>query len=188
MVKGVAKLVGKMIALDDPSYRSFLELPKTETVSRILLLIVGVGYGAISIASQASYISSFDSALLQNFLVPAIFIIFGILTAFITKVGMAALLWAGSKALGGTAKYRAISLVAPVALLPGLLGAPHLAGLGDGSLWVNLFLVTGVVWMYLVSVKIIQAVQGFNATKAYLSAGMAFLFLASVYYLVIPAS
>ncbi len=188
MAKGVAKLVGKMISLDDPSYRSFLELPKTEAMSRILLLIVGVGYGAISIASQASYISSFDSALLQNFLVPAIFIIFGILTAFITKVGMAALLWAGSKALGGSAKYRAISLVTPVALLPGLLGAPHLAGLGDGSLGVNLLLLIGVVWMYLVSVKIIQTVQGFTATKAYLSAGMAFLFLASVYYLVIPAS
>ncbi|ANU20304.1 hypothetical protein BBI15_08780 [Planococcus plakortidis] len=188
MIKGVSKLVGKMISLDDPSYRSFLELPKTETVSRLLLLVVGLGYGAISIASQASYISSFDSALLQNFLVPAIFILFGILTAFITKVGMAALLWAGSKALGGTAKYRAVSLVTPVALLPGLLGAPYLAGLGGGSVWVNLFLVAGIIWMYLVGVKIVQVVQGFSATKAYLSAGMAFLFLASIYYLVIPAS
>ena len=188
MAKGVAKLVGKMITLNDPSYRSFLELPKTEAVSRILLLIVGLGYGAISIASQASYISSFDSALLQNILVPIIFIVFGILTAFITKVGMAALLWAGSKAFGGTAKYRAISLVIPVALLPGLLGAPQLAGLGDGAFWVNLLMIIGVVWMYLVNVKIIQVVQGFTATKAYLSAGMAFLFLASVYYLVIPAS
>ncbi len=187
MVKGVAKLVGKMISLNDPSYRSFLELPKTETVSRLLLLIVGVGYGAISIASQASYISSFDSVLLQNIIVPLIFIIFGILTAFITKVGMAALLWAGSKALGGTAKYRAISLATPVALLPGLLGAPYLAGIGNGAWWVDLFLVIGVVWMYLASVKIIQAVQGFTAKKAYVSAMMAFLFLASIYYLVIPA-
>ena len=84
MVKGVAKLVGKMISLDDPSYRSFLDLPKTETVSRLLLLIVGLGYGAISIASQASYISSFDSALLQNVVVPVIFIIFGILDTVIT--------------------------------------------------------------------------------------------------------
>ncbi|OED33382.1 hypothetical protein BHE17_13295 [Planococcus maritimus] len=187
MVKGVAKLVGKMISLDDPSYRSFLDLPKTETVSRLLLLIVGLGYGAISIASQASYISSFDSGLLQNFLVPAIFIVFGILTAFITKVGMAALLWAGSKALGGTVKYRAISLVTPVALLPGLLGVPHLAGVGNGAWWVSLLLIIGVVWMYLISVKIIQAVQGFTAKKAYLSVMMAFLFLASIYYLIVPA-
>lgn len=188
MVKGVAKLVGKMISLDDPSYRSFLELPKTETVSRLLLLIVGVGYGAISIASQASYISSFESAMLQNFLVPAIFIIFGLLTAFITKVGVAALLWAGSKAFGGTARYRTISMMTPIALLPGLLGAPFLAGLGNGELWVNLLLIVGVVWMYLVSAKIIQVVQGFTSVKAYLSAMVAFLFLASVYYLVIPAS
>lgn len=188
MIKGVAKLVGKMITLNDPSYRSFLQLPKTETVSRILLLIVGLGYGAISIASQAPYIASFDSALLQNLFVPAIFIIFGLLTAFITKVGMAALLWAGSKALGGTARYRTISLVTPVALLPGLLGAPHLAGLGDGALWVGLLLAAGIIWMYLVSAKIIQAVQGFSPAKAYLSALLAFLFLASVYYLVIPAS
>ncbi|MFP3421968.1 hypothetical protein R0K19_21610, partial [Bacillus sp. SIMBA_161] len=117
-------------------------------------------------------------------IVPLIFIIFGILTAFITKVGMAALLWAGSKALGGTAKYRAISLATPVALLPGLLGAPYLAGVGNGAWWVDLFLVIGVVWMYLASVKIIQAVQGFTAKKAYVSAMMAFLFLASIYYLV----
>lgn len=188
MKEGVGKLVGKMIILDDSSYRSFLQLPKTKTVSWILLLIVGLGYGAISIASQASYISSFESPLLQNLIVPGIFIIFGLLTAFITKVGMAALLWAGSKALGGTARYGTLSMATPVALLPGLLGAPHLAGVGNGSLWVTVLVVIGVVWMYLVSAKIIQAVQGFTPAKAYLSALLAFLFLASVYYLIIPTN
>ncbi|MBF6634427.1 hypothetical protein QL992_08775 [Microbacterium sp. APC 3898] len=186
MKERVSKMVGKMVALNDSSFRSFLELPKTQWVSNLLLLIVGIGYGAISIASNASYIASFDSALLQNFIVPAIFILFGLLMAFITKIGLALLLWAGSKGLGGKGLLRDINRAAPVALLPGLLGAPYLAEAGNGHLLVYVLLAIGVVWMYLVCVKIIKTTQSFTAKKAYLAALAAFVFLASVYYLIIP--
>lgn len=179
-------MVGKMVALNDSSFRSFLELPKTQLVSNLLLLIVGLGYGAISIASNASYIASFDAALLKNFIVPAIFILFGLLMAFITKIGLALLLWAGSRGLGGKGLLRDINRAAPVALLPGLLGAPYLVNAGDGHPMVYVLLVIGVVWMYLVCAKIIKTTQNFTTVKAYLAALAAFVFLASVYYLIMP--
>ncbi|ANU14142.1 hypothetical protein B481_0830 [Planococcus halocryophilus Or1] len=186
MKERVTKMVGKMVTLNDASFRSFLELPKTQLVSNLLLFIVGLGYGAISIASNASYISSFDSALLQNFMVPAIFILFGLLMSFITKIGLALLLWAGSKGLGGKGLLRDINRATPVALLPGLLGAPYLAEVGNGHPMVYMLLVVGIIWMYLVCVKIIKTTQNFTPVKAYVAALAAFAFLASVYYLIIP--
>ncbi|WP_039863110.1 hypothetical protein [Planococcus donghaensis] len=186
MKEKVSKMVGKMVALNDSSFRSFLALPKTQWVSNLLLFIVGLGYGAISIASNASYIASFDSTLLQNVIVPAIFLLFGLLMAFVTKIGLALLLWAGSKAFGGKGLLRDINQSAPVALLPGLLGAPYLVEAANGHPLVYVLLAIGIVWMYLVSVKIIKTTQNFTSAKAYLAALAAFAFLASVYYLILP--
>ncbi|RNF40125.1 hypothetical protein [Planococcus salinus] len=187
MKQGVMKMVGKMITLNEPSFRSFLESPKTKVGSNLVLLIAGAGYGAISIASNASYILSFESMLLKAVIVPLIFILFGLLMAFITKIGLALLLWAGAKGMGGKGLLRDINSAVPAALLPGLLAAPYLTGAGDGNILVLLLLLGGVIWMYMVSAKIIQATQNFTATKAYLAAFLAFLFLASVYYLIMPA-
>lgn len=179
-------MVGKMIALDEPSFRSFLESPKTTKASNIMFLVAGAGYGAISIASNASYILSFDSALFKFFIVPLIFLVFGLLMAFVTKIGLALLLWAGAKGLGGKGLLRDINVSVPAALIPGLFAAPYLAGDGNGNILVLLLLFFGVVWMYLVCVKIIQTTQNFTQKKAYLATFLAFLFLASVYYLIIP--
>lgn len=186
MKERVSKMVGKMVALNDSSFRTFLELPKTQWVSNLLLLIVGLGYGAISIASNASYIASFDSPVLQSFIVPGIFFVFGLLMVFVTKIGLALLLWAGAKALGGKGLLREINRSVPVALLPGLLGAPFLTGVGNGHPLVYLLLIAGIIWMYLVCVKIIKTTQHFSSLKAYIAAFAAFAFLASVYYLLIP--
>ncbi|PSL41547.1 hypothetical protein B0H99_102231 [Planomicrobium soli] len=179
-------MVGKMIALDEPSFRSFLDSPKTEGASNLLLLATGVGYGAISIASNASYILSFDSTLLKVFIIPLVFLFFGLLMAFVTKIGLALLLWAGAKGLGGTGQLRAINLAVPAALIPGLLAVPYLAGAGKENGFVLLLLLGGVVWMYLVSARIIQATQNFTTKKSYFAAFLSFLFLASVYYLITP--
>ncbi|HSI67379.1 MAG TPA: hypothetical protein VK947_08195 [Planococcus sp. (in: firmicutes)] len=179
-------MVSKMITLKEPSFRNFMASPKMSMISNILLLLVGVGYGAISIASNASYIMSFDSTLLQFLIVPLIFIFFGLLTAFITKIGLGLLLWAGAKGAGGKGLLRAILAAVPVAMIPGLLGVPYLTGVGNGSVWSIILLFVGVVWMYFVSVKIIQVTQNFNSLKSYIAVFFSFLFLASVYYLTIP--
>lgn len=180
-------MVGKMVTMNESSFRSFLDLPKTKLMSNIILLIVGLGYGAISIASNASYIVSFESTLLKTFIVPAIFLFFGLVTAFITRIGFSLLLWAGSKGFGGKGLFKDINAETPVALLPGLLGAPYLIGVGNGNVLVLGLLAIGIVWMYLISAKIIKTTQGFTDGKAYLATLVAFLFLASVYYLIIPA-
>lgn len=180
-------MVRNMVVLNETYFGAFLKSPNIKVISNLILLVTGIGYGAISIASNASYIASFDSSLLQNILVPLIFIIFGLLTAFITKIGLAILLWASAKGLGGKALFREINLVSPVALLPGLLGVPYLAGWGEGTIVVAALLVTGIVWMYFISAKILKTTQNFSNKQAFLSAFLAFLFLASVYYIVVPS-
>ena len=180
-------MVRNMVALNETYFGAFLNSPNIKRISNLILLVTGVGYGAISIASNASYIANFDSPVLQNFLVPLIFVLFGLLTAFITKIGLALLLWAGAKGFGGKALFRDINLASPVAMLPGLLCVPYLAGWGKGSLVVIILLVAGIVWMYFVSAKILKTTQNFTNKKAYLAAFFAFLFLASVYYIVVPS-
>ncbi|WP_416145384.1 hypothetical protein [Planococcus koreensis] len=68
-----------------------------------------------------------------------------------------------------------------------MLGVPYLAGWGEGTFIVAALLVAGIVWMYFVSAKILKTTQNFTNKKAYLAAFLAFLFLASVYYIVVPS-
>ncbi|WP_088007119.1 hypothetical protein [Indiicoccus explosivorum] len=180
-------MVGKMITLQEQSFQAFFDSPHAKRLSRLVLLLVGVGYGAISIASNADYISSFESALLRNALVPLIFLLFGVLTAWLTKLGFSLLLWAGAKSIGGKGLLRQISLAVPVVLIPGLLAVPFLTGSGFGSPVYLPLLAVGLLWMYLISARVVQAVEGFTGKKAYIAASLALIFLASVYYLVVPS-
>lgn len=179
-------MVRNMVALNETYFGAFLKSPNMNVYSSFILLLVGVGYGAISIMSNAAYIADFDSPVLQNVLVPLVFIVFGWLSAVVTKIGLSLLLWAGAKGFGGKANYKEISLIAPVALLPGLLGVPFLSGWGEGSVWVWVLLAAGVLWMYMISAKILKTTQQFSNKKAYAAAFLVFLFLFSVYYIVVP--
>lgn len=179
-------MLGKMITLHEASYRAFLDAPNRKTTSRLILLLVGIGYGAISIASNASYITSFDSSFLKNVIVPLIFLLFGILTAYLTKYGLALLLWAGAKGIGGKGLLRQINTVVPVALVPGLLAVPFMTGFTSNVATV-LLLIVGVIWMYLISVKAVKAIESFHSIKAYVAVLFAFLFFASIYYLIVPS-
>ncbi|TDL31288.1 hypothetical protein E2R51_13005 [Jeotgalibacillus sp. S-D1] len=179
-------MVGKMIIFDEAAFRAFFNSPTVGLVSRIVLLIVGIGYGAISIASNAAYILSFDSSLLRFLVVPALFIVFGLVTALITKVGLTLLLWAAARGFGGRGLLKQVGSAAPVSLIPGLLSVPYLAGAGNVSyLILSLF---GIVWMYIISVKIVKTTQGFKQGRACIAVFFAFLFLASIYYLVVPTT
>ena len=151
-----------MIALHEQSFRAFLDSPNTKQVSRFILIAVGVMYGVISITTNAAYVESFDSQILQNVLVPLIFVSFGVLTAWLTKFGFSLLLWASAKGIGGKGLLRQISLVVPVILIPGLLGVPFLTGAGYGNPLYSGLLIIGLVWMYLISVKIVKVIESFD--------------------------
>lgn len=179
-------MVGKMMILDKPTFRAFLNTPKILLMSRLLLLLIGIGYGVLSIVSNISYISSFESVVLKNFFVPAIFLGFGIIMVFITKLGLTFLLWAGARGFGGPGILKELNRATPVALLPGLLGVPFLVGIGNGHIGIFLLLIVSVLWMYFISVRIIQTTQNLNGVKSYLSVLISFIFLASIYYLVVP--
>ncbi len=173
-----------MIALDAQAFRVFVDTPKALLYSRMILLIVGLGYGIFSIIANANYIISFESPMLRRVIVPSLFVVFGLLTVIITKLGLTLLLWAGAKGFGGPGRMRELNNFVSVALVPGLLGVPFLVGAGGLILVVPLVL--GIGWMFLICVKIVEVTQEFQGIKAYLSVLAVFIFFASVYYLIMP--
>ncbi|MFB1082721.1 hypothetical protein [Jeotgalibacillus sp. JSM ZJ347] len=178
-------MIGRMMMLDGAAFHDFLQSPKIDRISRLLLIAVGVLYGMISIASNWAYVASFESQALKFFIVPAIFIIFGLLTALITRLGLSLLLWASSKGFGGKGLLGQVNKAASVSLVPGILSVPFLTGTFNPA--VAVLLAAGLIWMYLISVQIVKATQGFDAKKAYLSSLLSFVFLASIYYIIVPA-
>lgn len=178
-------MVGRMMMLDGAAFHDYLQSPKIDKISRLLLIAVGVLYGVISMMSNWAYVSSFESQVLKFFVVPAIFIIFGLLTALITRLGLSLLLWASSKGFGGKGMLSQVNKAASVSLVPGILSVPFLAGNINAA--VIALLAAGLIWMYLISVQIVKVTQGFDAKKAYLASLLSFVFLASIYYIIVPA-
>ncbi|WP_227396182.1 hypothetical protein [Jeotgalibacillus aurantiacus] len=178
-------MVARMMMLDEAAFKTFLQSPKVTVWSRLLLIAVGLGYGLISIAANWGYVSDFDSQALRWVVVPGIFLLFGLLMAILTRFGLSLLLWASSRGLGGKGVLREISKATSVSLLPGILSVPFLTGTANGLMIV--LLVAGLIWMYLMSVQVVKATQGFDAKKSYLAVALAFVFLASIYYIVVPA-
>lgn len=177
-------MFGRIIALDAQAFRVFADTPKALFYSRMITLIVGLGYGIFSIIANYSYILSFESSMLRIGIVPSLFLLFGLLTVIITKLGLTLLLWAGAKGFGGPGRLRELNNFVSIALIPGLLGVPFLVGAGGLILVVPLIL--GIGWMYLICVKILEVTQEFQGMKAYLSVLAVFIFFASVYYMIMP--
>ncbi|MBM7096713.1 hypothetical protein JSY36_13280 [Bacillus sp. H-16] len=178
-------MIGKMMILQTPAFQHFTQTPKSLTYSRLIVLLVGAAYGGFGILANASFIAGFESALLRNALVPLIFILFGLFSVWLTKIGLTVLLWAGARGFGGPGRISEISRSSSIALLPGLLAVPTLTGLWEGWLMI-LPLVIGVVWMYFICVKIHITTQRFAPWKAYLSVFAVFVFFASIYYMIMP--
>lgn len=155
--------------------------------SNLVFLFVGLVYGILSILGNYTYINSFETPILKTVFVPGVFLLFGIGTVFLTRVGLTLLLWAGAKGVGGAGRLGQIHAQTPVALVPGLLGAPFLIGIGSGNILFVIMLVVSIVWMYLISSKILKTTQGITNKRAYIGAFAAFFFLACVYYLIVPA-
>jgi hypothetical protein len=177
-------MFGKMFALDAQAFRVFIDTPKALLYSRLVILIVGLVYGAFAILANADYIISFESPILRRLVVPLFFLAFGLLTVVITKFGLTLLLWAGARGFGGPGRMKQLNLFASIAVAPGLLGVPFLVG--SGGIILLAPLVLGVGWMYLICVKILEVTQEFQGVKAYVSVLAVFIFFASIYYIIMP--
>ncbi|WP_232735663.1 hypothetical protein [Alteribacter populi] len=178
-------MIGKMILLHAPSFRAFAHAPKSILYSRLIVIAVGIVYGIFGILANASFVASFESELLRNVVVPLIFILFGLFSVWLTKLGLTVLLWAGARGFGGPGKISEVSRSASIALVPGLLAIPFLTGI-DGGFALVVSLVAGVIWMYFICVKIHEITQGFAPWKAYAAVFAVFVFFASIYYMIIP--
>lgn len=184
-MKEVLLLIGKMICLQSSSYREFLTEKKAPIYSRMIVIMAGVIYGIMGIYANAGFIASFESELLRNVAVPFIFILFGLFSVWLTRLGLAVLLWAGARGFGGPGNIGDLNRGAAVALIPGLLAIPGLTGAGGGLLtWAGV--IVALIWMYFICVKIHETTQGFQGWKAYTSVFAVFVFFASIYYILVP--
>ncbi|MCF6139076.1 YIP1 family protein [Pseudalkalibacillus berkeleyi] len=164
---------------------------QSEVYSRwaaIFTLLVGVCHGIISYFQMPSAYIEFDSPVLQS-IAFLIVILIGIFMVFITRVGLTFLLWAGGKAFGGPGLLRVLNRLTSFAIVPIIIGLPAITSINagnSGNVLLNSLLFIALIWIYFISVKIIEVSQNLNKWKAYSAALFAFIFFASVYYIIIP--
>ncbi|PYZ91715.1 hypothetical protein CR194_19010 [Salipaludibacillus keqinensis] len=180
-------MIGKMITLHAPAFEAFLGTPKSKLYIRLIIICLGVVYGLAGIAANAVFIASFESALLRSVIVPIIFILFGLFSVWLTKIGLTVLLWAGAKGFGGPGKIKDLNQTTTIALIPGVMAIPVLTGMNTSWFMMGA-LVIGVSWMFFICVRIHEVTQGFVRWKAYAAVFAVFVFFASVYYIVMPTS
>ncbi|WP_146159175.1 hypothetical protein [Alkalicoccus saliphilus] len=177
--------VTHMMLLRPPAYQEYLETKNMLAWARILVILLGLVYGVLGIAANYSFIMGFDSPLLQNVIAPLLFLVFGMVTVWITRIGLGLLLWAGAKAFGGPGKLIEVSRFSAVAIVPGVLGFPLLTGAVYG--WPAYILsAVGLVWMFLLCTHILQVTQPFSRLMAAGASAAAFIFFGSILYMFIP--
>lgn len=178
-------MIGRMITLQTPAFRAFVASPKAVLYTKLIIIGLGIAYGLMGIVANASFIASFESGLLRNVVVPLFFIVFGLLSVWLTKLGLTVLLWAGAKGLGGPGKIVELSRTTSIALIPGAMAIPTLTGMSGGWMMIAA-LAIGVIWMYFICVKIHEVTQGFVRWKAYSAVFAVFVFFASIFYIIMP--
>ncbi|WP_368504931.1 YIP1 family protein [Alkalihalophilus sp. As8PL] len=182
-------LLAKALMLDGHSFRELADSPKTNRIGLLLVVLLGAAYGLFSVQANLEYVSSFESPLLRNIIVPLIFIVFGIITIILTRFAFTLLLWAGAKGFGGPGLMRSLYRISIIILVPSFLAMPTLIGMQAGfSITVIhvVLLLAGLAWMYVLGVRAMEATQSFKGLRSYGSVLAIFIFFACVYYLVIP--
>ncbi|WNF37650.1 hypothetical protein RJD24_04085 [Bacillaceae bacterium IKA-2] len=183
-------LIFKTLLLDKASIQQ-LSLPKSNWKwhSFIITILLGLFYGFTAININKEIITSFETPMLRDLVIPGLFLFFGYLMMLITKVGLTLLLWAGSKGLGGGGYLGLLYRNTTIALIPSVIALPAFISLQVGTSPSTLMIVSiiiAILWIYLVSVKIVETVQQFAQWKAYIAVLLAFIFFMSIYYMILP--
>ena len=187
---GKFNLIFKAITLDKEAIQQLSD-PNSNwrLISAFITFLLGIFYGFTSITINSELIASFETPLLRETVVPGLFLFFGIVMIFITKIGFSLLLWAGAKGFGGPGYLRILYRNTTIALVPSVMALPAFISLQVGApltFLMVLFLALSLTWMYLIFSKILEVTQQFIPWKAYVAILLVFIFFTSIYYIVTP--
>ncbi len=187
---GKFNLIFKAITLDKEAIQQLSD-PNSNwrLTSAFITFLLGIFYGFTSITINSELIASFETPLLRETVVPGLFLFFGIVMIFITKIGFSLLLWAGAKGFGGPGYLRILYRNTTIALVPSVMALPAFISLQVGApltFLMVLFLALSLTWMYLIFSKILEVTQQFIPWKAYVAILLVFIFFTSIYYIVTP--
>ncbi|OIJ07669.1 hypothetical protein BKP35_18480 [Anaerobacillus arseniciselenatis] len=187
---GKVNLIFKAITLDKEAIQQLSD-PNSNwrLISAFITFLLGIFYGFTSITINSELIASFETPLLRETVVPGLFLFFGIVMIFITKIGFSLLLWAGAKGFGGPGYLRILYRNTTIALIPSVMALPAFISLQVGApltFLMVLFLALSLTWMYLIFSKILEVTQQFIPWKAYVAILLVFIFFTSIYYIVTP--
>ncbi|MFC4736466.1 hypothetical protein ACFO4L_07690 [Bacillus daqingensis] len=177
--------VARMLFMQQDAYQTFLEKENSAVLVRLLILTVGLLYGTAGILANLSFIADFDAAFLQYGLAPLIFILFGLFTAWLSRIGLGLLLWAGARGFGGPGRVREVSRMSAVILVPGLLAVPLMTGLLAGPA-AAVLAAAGITWMTVAGIHVLMTTQQFSKGKAAAAAAAVVIFFSSIFYLFLP--
>ncbi len=187
---GKITLIFRTLLLDK---RAIEQLSAPETHFRghssIITILLGLIYGFTAIILNSEFIRTFETPILRQVFIPAVFLFSGYIMMLITKVGLTLLLWAGSRGLGGGGFLAILFQNTTIALIPSVIALPAFISLqADTPLSMLMLISIGValIWIYLVCVKIVEVVQQFVPWKAFVAVLLAFIFFISIYYILLP--
>lgn len=162
---------------------------KWKALGTFVTVLLGLIYGFTSIIIYQPLISSFDTPILRDTIIPALFLVFGIIMLFVTKVGFSLLLWAISKGLSGPGLLNIFYQNTTIALIPSVIALPAFISLQSGAnlttmMFLSIFI--SVIWIYLICSRIVEVTQKFVPWRAYVTVLIAFIFFISIYYITFP--
>jgi hypothetical protein len=187
---GNVNLIFKALTLDKEAIQQLSDPNSNwKLISAFITFLLGIFYGFTSITINNELIASFETPLLRETVVPGLFLFFGIVMIFITKIGFSLLLWAGARGFGGPGYLRILYRNTSIALIPSVMALPAFISWQVGApltFLMVLFLALSITWMYLIFAKILEVTQPLVPWKAYVAILLVFIFFTSVYYIVTP--
>ncbi|MBM7707468.1 hypothetical protein JOD03_002415 [Chryseomicrobium aureum] len=178
-------MILQLLTLRDSAFKNFSSSEKSHVQGGLVLLLTGLLYGSLLLIANRSYILSFETPALKWAIVPLIFMVSGLMMAWLTRIGLTLVVWAGARGFGGEGVMGRIRPFVSISLLPGLLAVPLLTGWQMNALGIVLATI-GVFWMLIFHWKTLQTTQQFSKVKAGIAAITVFVFFVSIYYLVVP--
>jgi hypothetical protein len=180
----------KALMNDKNAFNIISGSPKWNKWGVLVLLILGMIYGTIFLTQYREVINAeFDTDLFRTYLVPGLILLIGLGMVFLTRIALTLLLWAAARGFGGAGLLGSIYRSSIFALVPSILTMPAFiattAQESVSTIQIALALI-GLVWMFFLCVRVLEATQNFVTWKAYSGVVAVFIFFLSILYIVTP--